>query len=521
MKRIIPHILFVLFMLSGTLVSAGEGIFDLVLRGGLLVDGSGGPPFPADIGFRDGRVARIGDLSDTQARRVVDVTGKVVIPGILDLLCHNDLLWSTVEQKKALKQGVTFGLAGNCGFSLLNVGHNLDRLETKQRLMLNVGTLIGHGSVRELVMGKQRRAPSAAELTRMRLIIEQGLEEGAFGLSSGLGYEPGEWSSPEELEELAAVLPRYPHAVYYTHIRNFRSDVLPALTEAVHVAEKHKVSVVVQHLMFKMPANWDQADAGLRLLESARAKGLSVWATVYPYDFWGNEVQIPLQQFLFLRPGSATWTTYLKDPSRKEAVMKDIEGSLGEYGGAHRIEITGLPPGRPSDWLGLRLDELAARRGLSTSEMVLALMLENRGKTLICYHGVSEDILVRQIQSPFVLFGSDSAKDIPHPRNVGAFPRLLSTYVRDRDVIRLSEAVERLTHEPARLLGLNDRGQLKTGFWGDAVVLDYQRLADRATPVDPWESPSGVEMVVVNGQVALEGDQLKDGSPGHVLRRME
>jgi N-acyl-D-amino-acid deacylase len=521
MKRLFPLIFILHSFLYPAALSAGEGLFDLVLRGGLLVDGSGGPPFLADVGFRDGRVAKVGDLSSFPARRVVDVTGKVVIPGIMDLLCHNDLLWNPAEQKKALKQGVTFGLVGNCGFSLLNVTSNLQKVEKKQRLMMNVGAVIGHGSVREFVMGKLRRDPTAAEMTKMRSIIEQGLKEGAFGLSSGLGYEPGEWSRPEELEDLSSVLTRYPHAVYYTHIRNFRSDVLPALTEAVRVAEKNKVAVVIQHLLFKMPANWDQADAGLRLLETARARGLLVWATVYPYDFWGNEVKMPLQQFLFLRPGSATWSTYLKDPSKKNAVMSEIEASLAEYGGGHRVEITQTSPDTPSDWLGLRLDELAAKRGLSSSETVLALMLEKKGKASICYHGVSEEVLVRQIQCPFVLFGSDSAKDIAHPRNVGAFPRLLSTYVRDRDVIRLSEMVERLTRSPARLLGLTDRGQLKVGFWGDAVVLDYQNLADRATPVDPWESPQGVELVVVNGQVALEGDRLVDGSPGRVLRRTE
>jgi len=521
MKRLVLIILCLSLGSWGGPLLAGEGAFDLVLKGGTLVDGSGGPPFPADIGFRDGRVARVGDLAGFPARRVVDVTGKVVIPGILDLLCHNDLLWNLPEQKKALKQGVTFGLAGNCGFSLLNVAQNIQKLSTRQRLILNVGILIGHGTVRDSVMPKQKRPPTSSELARMRSIVEQGLKEGAFGLSSGLGYEPGEWSTSEELEAVSSVLARYPHAVYYTHIRNFRSDVLPALTEALQVAERNKVAVVIQHLLFKMPANWNQADSGLRLLESARAKGLSVWATVYPYDFWGNEVQIPLHQFLYLKPGSTTWSTYLKDPGRVEAVLGDIEEALGEYGGGQRIEITALPKGAPSDWWGLRWGELARRRGLSATEAAMALMLESKGKVGICYHGVSDEVLARQIQCPFVLYGSDSAREIAHPRNVGTFPRLLSTFVRDRDVIRLSEAVEKLTREPARLLGLTDRGQLKPGFWGDAVVLDYARLADRATPVDPWESPAGVDYVVVNGQMALEDGELVEGSPGRVLRRVE
>ncbi len=519
MKRLMAFLVICQALFPFISGAASPVTYDLVIKGGLVVDGTGGPPVRADVAFRDGRVAALGDLRGARAAQTVDAIDKVVIPGILDLLCHNDLLWTPLEQKRALRRGATFGLAGNCGFSLLHVGQNLDKLEKQHKLLINVGTLIAHGSVREAIMKKLKRPPVPSEMALMRKMVEDGLKEGAFGLSSGLAYEPGEWASAEEIEGLASVLTKYPHAAYYTHIRNFRSEVLQALREAVRVAENHRVPVVIQHLLFKLPSNWDQADPGLRLLEKARAEGHPIWATVYPYDFWGNEVQLPIQQLLYLAPSAAKWETYLRQPAKQEAVLQEIGRRLAEYGDPHRVEITRLPSWAPRDWLGLRLDEFAARRGLSPRQAVLALMLECKNDVGVCYHGVSESVLIRQIQAPYVLFGSDSAQDIAHPRNAGSFPRLLSRYVRDLGVIRLSEAVERLCREPAQLLGLKDRGELREGFWGDAVVLDWEKLEDRATPVDPWEPPVGVDVVVVNGRVVLEGDRLTGETPGQVLRR--
>ncbi len=512
--------LLALFPAMGTAVPE-PGTYDVILRGGLVVDGTDQPPFRADIGFKDGRIAKIGDLTGARAVKDVDARTKIVIPGILDILCHNELLWSPLEQKRALKRGVTFGLVGNCGFSFLNVAKNLRMVEDQQQLLINVGSLIAQGTVREAVMGKSHKAPTASEMRKMKAMVEQGLQEGAFGLSSGLGYEPGEWCKPEELDNLASVLAKYDHAAYYTHIRNFRSEVLDAIREAVQVAENHRVPVIIQHLLFKMPSNWDQADPGLRLIEKARADGLQVWASTYPYDFWGNEVQIPLQQFLYLLPTAAKWTTYLKHPEKRDEVLDDTRKRLAEYGDAHRIEITHLAPSAPQDWLGLRLDQLARLRGMEPAETVLALLLETGNDVGVCYHGVSQEVLVRQIQAPYMLFGSDAADDIPHPRNVGSFPRLLSHYVRDQGVIRLSEAVSRLTWEPAKLLGLKDRGLLKEGYWGDAVVIDYEHLEDRATPVNPWETPKGIDLVVVNGRVVIEGDTLTGDFPGQALRRAQ
>ena len=519
LRTILLHIL-TLALAWGNLAARAEEApyYDLILKGGLVVDGSGLPPYRADVAFKDGRVAAIGHLDESQAGQVLKAEGQVVAPGFIDILRHNDILWSRAEQERAIREGITSALSGNCGFSVLDVDKNLAKLERHPGL-LNLATLIGQGSVRDwFVKGNRQHPPTPAQMQQMKDFVARAMDQGAFGLSSGLGYEPGEWCEPAELEQLASVLTRYPHAAYYTHIRNYRSNVLSAIQEAIQVGRVDQVPVVIQHLLFKLPSNWDQTESGLRLLEDARAEGVSVYASVYPYDFWGNEVQIPLTQFLYLRPETFRWS-YYTSLEKVTGVLALIRRRLMEYGGGDKVEITRTGHKREADWVGLTLRDLAKLRGLSEEETVLALILENGKDLKICYHGLSEEGLIKKIQAPYVLFGSDSTGNIPHPRDVGAFPRLIGTYVRDKKVVRLSEIIERLTREPAALMGLKDRGLLKPGYWGDAVVFNLDTIADKASPSAPWEQPVGVNTVIVNGQVVLQNGEMTGKSPGKVLRR--
>jgi N-acyl-D-aspartate/D-glutamate deacylase len=520
LKRLVINFL-CLFILSPLHLQAQETpSYDLVLKNGLVVDGSGQPPFKADLAITGGKIVRIGSLGAYEADRVVDVTGMVVAPGFIDLLCHNDLLWALKEQEKAIHRGVTSGLAGNCGFSILDVQKNLQKLQ-KHHGLLNVGTLIGQGSVRDWFIRSHRdKHATALEITKMRSFVSGALRAGAFGLSSGLGYEPGQWCQPEELEQITSVLGDFHHAAYYTHIRNYRSGVLDAMREAIHVAQVDKVPVIIQHLLFKLPSNWDQTESGLKLIEEARGQGLSVYATVYPYDFWGSEVQIPLFQFLYLPPEAVRWS-YYSNPDKKDEVLAKIKQRLMEYGGGDKVEITRVHSKASRSALGLTLKELAKQRKVGEEEAVLALLLENGIDVKICYHGLSEEGLIKKIQAPYILFGSDSAGTIPHPRDVGAFPRLLGTYVRDKRVIRLSEAINRLTEQPAHILGLKDRGLLKEGYWGDIVVFDYKTIGDNATAVSPWEPPTGIKMVLVNGMPVFEKGVFTGRYPGQVLKRSD
>ena len=315
------------------------------------------------------------------------------------------------------------------------------------------------------------------------------------------------------------MLYKLPHAAYYTHIRNYRSNVLEAIKEAIHLGTTDKVPVVIQHLLFKLPSNWDQTESGLRLLEEADQDGHPVYATVYPYDFWGNEVQIPLAQFLYLPHDVDRWSFYHQDENYFQ-VLADIKKRLQEYGGGDKIEITHVHSKAFRSFLGYTVRDLAKDRKIPEEEALLGLLMENAGDVKICYHGLSEEGLIKKIQAPFVFFGSDSSGTIPHPRDVGAFPRLLGTYVRDKRVIRLSEAIQRLTYGPARILGLKDRGLLKEGYWGDVVVFDLEKMGDHATAVNPFEPPTGVRTVVVNGQLVYDSKKGFAGRyPGQVLRR--
>lgn len=507
-----------LLLLLPTAIHA-DNHYDIILKNGLVVDGTGLPPYKADVAINAGKIAKIGNLTDSQADKVVDATGFVVSPGFIDILCHNDLLWTLAEQQRAVREGVTAGLAGNCGFSVLDVQKNLAKLE-KYPGLLNLGTLIGQGTLRDWFVKNNRQKPaSPQEMAVMKLFLQGALQAGAFGLSSGLGYEPGEWCQPEELEDLASVLTHYPHAVYYTHIRNYRSNVLEAIKEAIHVGETAQIPVVIQHLLFKLPSNWDQTESGLRLLEEADQDGHPVYATVYPYDFWGNEVQIPLYQFLYLKPEAAQWGYYRNDDRTVETLAL-IHKRLQEYGGGDKVEITRVRSRAFKSFLGDTIADMAKQRKISEEQAVLALLIENGPYVKICYHGLSEEGLIKKIQAPFILFGSDSTSAIPHPRDVGAFARLLGTYVREKRVIRLSEAINRLTYEPAKLLGLKARGLLKEGYWGDVVVFDPKTIGDKATAVNPWVPPTGVKWVLVNGQLVYGSEGGFSGRyPGQVLRR--
>ena len=514
---------FILLLITGLIPwpawAGEESRYEVVLQNGLIVDGSGTAPYRGDVALNGGKIARIGDLGAYKSDRVVDASGLVIAPGFIDLLCHNDLLWTLQEQERAVRGGVTSGLAGNCGFSVLDVDKNLTKLQ-KQHSLINLGTLIGQGSVRDWFIRVHKQQPAGlADKAKMKAFVELGLQAGAFGLSSGLGYEPGQWCDPVELEDMASALTKYPHAVYYTHIRNYRSNVLEAIKEAIHVGQTAKVPVVIQHLLFKLPSNWDQTESGLSLLEAARARGEKVYATIYPYDFWGNEVQIPLAQFLYLPKDADRWA-YYRDGSKAGDVLASIRKRLQQYGGGDKIEITHVHAKAFKSFLGFTVKDLARQRKIATEEdAVLGLLLENAGDVKICYHGLSEEGLIKKIQAPFILFGSDSTGAIPHPRDVGAFPKLLGTYVRDKRVIRLSEAINRLTEKPAKLLGLKDRGLLREGYWGDVVLFDPETIQDNATAVSPWQEPTGMKMVLVNGQVVYEKHIFNGRYPGKVLRR--
>jgi len=520
LKKVFTFILLLVLFCAGFSGAVEIPRYDLVFKNGLVIDGSGQSPYKADVALIHGKIAKVGDLGQYQAEETIDATGLVVAPGFIDILRHNDLLWSFGEQKRAVEEGITSGLAGNCGFSVLDVDKNLAKVE-KDHSMINLGTLIGQGSVRDWFVKTHRQdPPTADQMKQMKDFVAKALHDGAFGLSSGLGYEPGEWCEPAELQELSSVLSQYPHAAYYTHIRNYRSNVLEAIKEAIQVAQVDKVPVIIQHLLFKLPSNWDQTESGLLLLEQAHEKGLPVYATVYPYDFWGNEVQLSLFQFLYLKQDSIRWASYHSDAKTTD-ILNDIHRRLQEYGGGEKIEITRVRSKAYKSFLGLTIKDLAQQRKMSEESAVLALLLENGGDVKICYHGLSEEGLIKKIQDPNVLFGTDSTGNIPHPRDVGAFPKLIGKYVRDKKVIRLSEAIYRLTEEPAHLLGLKDRGLLKEGYWADMVVFDYQTIGDTATAVSPWEPPHGIKWVLVNGQIVLGKKGFSGGYPGRVLRRTD
>lgn len=492
--------------------------YDLILKGGLIIDGTGREPYHDDIAIRNGKIVKIGHCSSRNAYKTINVHGQWVVPGFIDILCQNDLWWSQNQQHYALERGVTSALTGNCGWSFTRVRFNLNRF-THEPMLLNIGTLIGQGTLRDQVLNLNKyQQPTPQQIQLMKKYIRRALKAGAFGLSSGLAYQPGEWCRPQELVEEASVLKAFPHAAYYTHIRNFHSQILSAVQEAIHVGQVDHIPVIVQHLLIKMPHNWNKAERVFLLFEKARSEGLPVYATIYPYDFWGNEVQLPLSQFLYF-PDNVTSLNFYSNPRQYQLVLKKIQDQLQMYGGGKWIEVTRLSPDMPQNDLGKTISQLAQKWKMSDVRTVLALLLKNKEQVGICYHGLSRRNIQRSIQEPFMLFGSDATRHMIDPRIVGAFPRLIAHYVRKDHMINLITLIHRLTEAPAHLMGLKHRGSIMVGNWADLVIFNYQKIHDQATPVHPLIPSQGIRFVLINGQIALHRNQIVSNCAGHVLRR--
>ncbi len=530
-----------------------ESGFDLVIRSGQVYDGSGGPPYPADVGVRAGRIAAIGDLSAAEAGRVIGAAGRAVAPGFIDIHTHSDLtLLIDPRAESKVRQGVTLEVTGNCGSSAAplggyarqalgdrviwlsdavtidweTMGDYLHKLED-QGISINTAALVGHGTVRMNVLGMADRAPTEAELRQMQAVLTRALDEGAIGMSTGLYYAPGSFATTDEVAALGDVL-RDHDKVYTSHIRdesNYSVGVLNAIAEAIEIGRRARCRVQVSHLKLLGPPVWGRSGEALGLIESAREEGIDVWADQYPYTASGSSITGSLIPRWALEGGNARLVQRLRDPELRDRLVHEIGRNLYERRGGPDCLQIGLCPANPK-YNGWTLAQAADDMGL---DPVLAAMrlAERGGASLVC-HVMSDEDVVRIMQTPDVMVASDGNALCPegvlgqgrtHPRSYGTFPRVLGEYVRERRLLPLELAVRKMTALPARQLGLRDRSEIKLGYWADLVVFDPATVADRATFDEPYRFPDGIPYVVVNGEVVIDEGVHTGARPGRVLRR--
>jgi N-acyl-D-amino-acid deacylase len=529
--------------------------YDVLIRDGRVVDGSGNPWIKADVGIRAGRIARIGRLERAQASRVIDANGKVVTPGFIDMHTHSEypLLYDGSAQSK-IRQGVTTEVVGEGTspgpiegptiepakemlkrFKIDLTWRTLDgyfeRLK-KSGSSVNVASYVSAGQVRDDVLGYANRPPNADELGRMRKLVASTMEEGAFGLVDALEATGG-YAKTGELIELAKVVSRY-GGIYATHMRGEGDTVLDSVREAIEIGEKGWVPVEIFHLKVAGSNNWGRMPEVVALIESARARGVDINANQYPY-IAANHPTLPLLPPWALEGGVDKTMERLKDPQLRARMKHDIMEGLPDWtqnyvrlSGGWKGIVVGATRSEKNAYLpGKTLEDNGKLRGKDPADAFFDLLLEEHGQVSCMPFMMNEKDVQTLLRAPWVDIASDGTslategvlgEGHPHPRNFGTFPRILGHYVRQEKVLTLEDGVRRMTSLAAQRLGVKDRGLLREGFWADVVVFDPDRIADRATFEQPKQYPEGIDYVLVNGRVVIDRGKHTGARPGMMLR---
>ena len=498
-------------------------VFDLLITNARVVDGSGNPWFRADVAVRDGRIARIGRIAPNTAKNVIDAHGQILAPGFIDVHTHVESIYSLPAAENFIRMGVTSLVTGNCGTSTTDVGEFLGRIKDKP-LAVNLATLIAHGSVRRKVMGLGDRPPTADELKQMEAIVEQGMKDGAVGLSTGLIYVPGIYAKTDEIVALARVAARY-GGLYATHMRNEGDKVADAIRESIQIGEQAGLPVEISHFKISNKKLWGQSPMTLGLVRDARARGLMV--TVDQYAYTASSTSLDSRLPSWLRAGGLDEAKKrLADKATREKAINDTKDALKRSGFKDYSFAIVASYERDKSFNGKSIAEITKQvRNKSdvTSQIEQMLEMYEAGGAAMIYHGMDEGDVQRIMQEPFTMIASDSGvrqldESVPHPRGYGNNARVLGRYVRELKLIALEDAIRKMTSLPAQTFGFRDRGLIREGFAADFVIFDENTISDQATFDKPHQFPVGISYVIVNGQTVLANGQMTEARPGIALR---
>ena len=552
------------FVSLTALLFAQTNDYDLLIKNGKIYDGTGNPWFYADVAVSNGKIVSVGKLEGAKAARTIDAGGKIVVPGFIDIHSHADdgarpqggLRDNDPKRRAApniVMQGVTTVVVNQDGRSPWPINQQASQLFEKG-VGPNAALLFGHGTIRLRVMKKDfRRAATESEIAKMRELAKQAMDEGALGMSAGLEYIPGRWSTTDEVVAIAQEIAAY-NGVYISHQRSEGTDpmwfwptrhdpgaptLLDAVMETIEVSERSGVTAVCSHIKTKGAHFWGASGAAIQLIEAARARGVNVWADQYPYNTSGtdgNTTLIPYwifdseNQFYMPRQRdqqvnyAEKLRAKLNDEAEITKLERDIAHEIRRRGGAENVVVFDYPD---SSLIGKSLAELAQMRNQSPIEMAITLQLEGfpkrRGGARLRGFSMSEIDVEAYGAKPWVMTCSDGGIAMPgdgpvHARFYGTFPRKIRHYALNRGVISVENAIRSMTSLPAQVLGLRDRGMIREGFWADITVIDLENLRDAATFENPHQYAEGVEHVFVNGKIVVENSELTWALPGVVLR---
>jgi N-acyl-D-amino-acid deacylase len=517
-------VLWTVMMLGLALPLSAQQTYDLLIQGGRILDGTGNPWYYADVGISGGRVAAVGDLKGARARRVIDARGLYVAPGFIDVHTHAGGGLATPELSHArplLAQGITTAVVNPDGGGPIDMKQQQRELRAA-RPAVNVAQMVPHGSVRGAVIGMEDRAPTPAELQRMKTLVRDGMQAGAFGLSSGPYYAPGSYSKTDELIELARVASEY-GGVYSSHIRDeadYNIGLVAAVDEVIRVAREAQLPGIVTHIKALGPRVWGYSGALVKRIERAREEGVQVFADQYPYEASGTGITGALIPRWAQVGGDTALLRRIDTPSERARLREGIVENLDRRGGASRLQFRRHTADPSIE--GRTLQQVADGRGMHPAD--LAMELQKAGGAALVSFNMHPDDIATLMRQPWTITASDGdlvpfGEGVPHPRSYGTFPRKIRKYTLEDEVVDLPHAIRSMTWLPAAVFGMRDRGILREGAVADVVVFDLERVNDPATYQEPHQLAEGMVYVLVNGKLALERGQLADQRFGEILLR--
>ena len=507
------------------LASCSNADFDIVIRNGTIVDGSGDEAYKKDIGIINDKIIKIGDLSNHSSRITIDATNLIVSPGFIDSHTHAIRgIFDVPTAESSLLQGITTLTDGNDGTSPYPIDEHYQKIE-HTKISPNWAVFVGQGTIRQKVMGLENRDPTDSELSKMEMLIKEAMEDGALGISTGLFYVPGSFSSTSEVISLSKIASSY-GGIYISHMREEAVDILKSINETINIGIEAKIPVQITHHKIIGKDNWGLSYETLKLVDNAIAEGVKVSIDQYPYTASQTSIRALIPQWA-QAGGRNNLLARIDDPKTRQLIIDGIiERILFDRGGGHPKNIFISKSSWNTSMEGKNLAELCIERNLEPSPYNAAIVvfeiIKGGGATAV-YHAINSDDVDRIMQHPMTSIASDGPITLfnvgsPHPRTYGTYARVLGRYVRDRNILSLEEAIRKMTSLPAQILSINKRGLLREGYYADITIFDPETIIDKATFEDPHQYAIGINTVLVNGVIVVENGLHNGNRPGRVLR---
>ena len=498
--------------------------FDTKIINGKIIDGTGNPWFTGDVGIKDGRITKIGNLENSHAKSIIDASELIVSPGFIDPHTHALRgIFDVPNAESSLLQGITTLTEGNDGASPYPIDEHYAAI-SERKISPNWSTFVGHGTIRRKVMGLSDRKPTDEEITKMKELLHEAMQDGALGISTGLFYVPGSFAETDEIIELSKVVANY-GGIYISHIREETSKLIDSVNETIRIGEESGIPVQITHHKVMGVENWGLSKESLRLVDEARARGIDVTIDQYPYTASQTGLKALIPQWA-QEDGDDRMIQRIKSPETRNIIKNEVINKiLFGRGGGHPKNIFISRNSWDPSMTGKNLAQLTQEAGLeptpeNAAEIVFDIL--EKGYVTAVYHAINPDDVDRIMQHPATAIGSDGPLGIfgegtPHPRQYGAFARVLGYYVRDRRILTLEQAIRKMSSQSAKRLGIQDRGLIATGFFADIAIFDPDKIKDKATFENPHQYAVGMKYVLVNGEIVVLDGKHTGNRPGKII----